>query len=130
MGILKYLAYNAWILVQIGTFVKSRQVKFRKMASQFGQRIKGLRKSQKMLQRQVASLLDIDSPMLSKLERGERTAKKKQVYLLAKTLGADPDELLTLWLADQVVDMVKDEENGLKAMLVAEEQIKYSKIKT
>ncbi len=100
------------------------------MANQFGQRIKGLRRSQRMLQRQLASQIDVDSPMVSKLERGERKAKRSQVYLLAKALGGDADELLTLWLADQVVEMVKDEENGLKAMLVAEEQIKYSKSPT
>jgi len=100
------------------------------MANQFGGRIKQLREANHLLQRQVATHLEIDTPMLSKIERGERKAKKAQVLILSKVFSADSKELLTLWLADQVVDMVKDEENALQAMMVAEEQIKYSKTKT
>jgi len=100
------------------------------MANQFGGRIKQLREANHLLQRQVATHLEIDTPMLSKIERGERKAKKAQVLILSKVFSADGKELLTLWLADQVVDMVKDEENALQAMMVAEEQIKYSKTKT
>jgi len=54
------------------------------MENQFGERIKHLRESQNLLQRQVASLLEIDTPMLSKMERGERKAKKEQVIHFAK----------------------------------------------
>jgi len=99
------------------------------MANQFGGRIKQLREENHLLQRQVAIHLEIDTPMLSKIERGERKAKKAQVLILSKVFRADSKELLTLWLADQVVDMVKDDENALQAMMVAEEQIKYSKTK-
>lgn len=36
-------------------------------------------------------------------------AKRTQVVALAKLLSTDRDELLTLWLADQIIDIVKDE---------------------
>lgn len=98
------------------------------MSNQFGNKIKGLRKANNLFQRQVASRLGIDTPMLSKIERGERKAKKKQVLILSTIFKVDSKELLTIWLSDQVVDMVKDEENALQAMIMAEEQIKYSKI--
>jgi transcriptional regulator with XRE-family HTH domain len=95
------------------------------MINQFGERIKRLREDSHLLQRQVASELDIDSPMLSKIERGERRAKKTQVLLLSKIYNAAKKELLTLWLADQVYELVKDEETGSDALKVAENQFKY-----
>jgi transcriptional regulator with XRE-family HTH domain len=88
-----------------------------------------LREANDMLQRHVASLLDIDTPLFSKIERGERTAKKEVVIRLAEILKADREELLTLWLADQVAEVVKDEDYALKAMQVAEEGVKYKKNK-
>lgn len=89
----------------------------------FGDRIKQLRKSQNILQRQLAATLEIDTPMFSKIERGERKAKREQVLLLAKLLNADTQELLTLWLAEQVYDLVKDEDVASNAMKVAEEDL-------
>lgn len=95
------------------------------MENQFGNRIKVLRESKELLQRQVASLLEIDTPMLSKIERGERKAKKEQVKQFAEIYKTDKEELLTLWLADQVYDLVKNEDFGSDALKVAEEQFKY-----
>jgi transcriptional regulator with XRE-family HTH domain len=79
------------------------------MENQFGNKIKQLREANNLLQRQVAGFLEIDTPMLSKIERGERKAKKEQVLLFAKVLKVNKDELLTLWLADQVLELVHDE---------------------
>lgn len=95
------------------------------MANQFGEKIKQLREANSLLQRQVASELQIDTPMLSKIERGERKAKKEQVVVFAKLYRANNEELLTLWLADQLVKVVENEACGLQAMLVAEEEVKY-----
>jgi transcriptional regulator with XRE-family HTH domain len=85
----------------------------------FGERIKELRESQGLLQRQLAADLEIDTPMFSKIERGERKAKREQVLVLAKLLNADVQELLTLWLAEQVYDLVKDEDVASDALKVA-----------
>lgn len=99
------------------------------MATQFGERIRELRTKQKLLLRQVASKLDVDTSIISKIERGERPIKKEQIALLADILQADKEELLTLWLADQIIDVTKDEDLALKAMQVAEDEIKYRKTK-
>lgn len=99
------------------------------MSNQFGNKIRELREQQKLLLRQVAPLLDVDTPMLSKIERGERQAKKELVLRLAPILKAMPDELLTLWLADQIAALAADEEVGLQAMQVAEAEVKYQKTK-
>ena len=44
-----------------------------------GQKTKELRDTHGVLQRQLASLLEIDTPMFSKIERGDRRAKRTQV---------------------------------------------------
>jgi len=46
---------------------------------------------------------------LSKIERGERVLKKEQIPLLAKILKTDEDELMTLWLADQMYNVIDGE---------------------
>jgi transcriptional regulator with XRE-family HTH domain len=69
----------------------------------------------------------MDTAQLSKIERGERQAKKETVLKIAVILKVKDDELLTLWLADQIYDVVKDEKNALKAMMVAEEKVEYLK---
>lgn len=95
------------------------------MANQFGDKIRQLREANNLLQRQVASKLEIDTPMLSKIERGDRKAKKEQVLIFAKLFNTEKRLLLTLWLADQVYDLVKNEENAADALKVAENQFKY-----
>jgi transcriptional regulator with XRE-family HTH domain len=96
------------------------------MESQFGNRIRSLREVQNLLLRQVASILEMDTAQLSKIERGERQAKKETVMKIAVILKVDENELLTLWLADQIYEVVKDDDkNALKAMMVAEDSVKY-----
>jgi hypothetical protein len=46
---------------------------------------------------------------------------------LAEILQVIPDELVTLWLANQIYDVVKNENTALNAMMVAEESVKHSK---
>ncbi len=99
------------------------------IVTRFGDKVRKLREQHNLLQRQVAGKLEIDTPMLSKIERGERRAKREQVILLANILEADQEELVTLWLADKVYEVVKDENNAIKALRVAEGEINYSKKK-
>jgi transcriptional regulator with XRE-family HTH domain len=96
------------------------------MANQFGERLKQLREQNNLLQRQVASLLEIDTPMLSKIERGERKAKKEQVMQLAQIMKVSNDELLTLWLADQLQDVIEGEALADEALKKVSNNIKKS----
>jgi HTH-type transcriptional regulator, competence development regulator len=70
-----------------------------------------LREKQKLLLRQMAAHLEIDTALMSKIERGERNASKDQVILIADFLKANQEELLTLWIADKVESAVGDEKN-------------------
>jgi transcriptional regulator with XRE-family HTH domain len=91
---------------------------------QFGEQIRLLRESQGLLQRQLAASLQIDTPMFSKIERGERKAKREQVELLAELLHADKIQLISLWLADQVFDLIRDEPQAKEVIELVKKEIK------
>ncbi|WP_288953556.1 helix-turn-helix transcriptional regulator, partial [uncultured Prevotella sp.] len=76
----------------------------------FADKLKELREGKQLLQRQLASALEIDTPMYSRIERGERKAKREQVIILAKLLDVNAKELLQLWLADKVYDVLAEED--------------------
>ena len=91
----------------------------------FGRKIKELRDEQGVLQRQLAALLEIDTPMFSKIERGDRKAKREQVIKMAEYFHQDVNEMLTLWLADKVLDAVENEDAiNLAAIKIAKGEIK------
>lgn len=77
----------------------------------FSERIKELRIQNKMPQRQLAAALDIDTATYCKIEKGERRAKREQIEIMAKILNADKDEHMSLWLADKICHLVKEEDN-------------------
>ena len=93
--------------------------------NQFGKRLKSLRENAKIPQRVVAGILQIDSPMLSKIERGKRKAKKSQIELFANLFKTDAEELYTLWLAEQLLELIEGETFALKALQVAEDEVQY-----
>ena len=90
----------------------------------FGERIRELRENQGLLQRQLASSLEIDTPMFSKIERGERKAKREQVEQLASLLRTSKSDLLRLWLADQIIDLVKNEPEASEALKTVLKELK------
>lgn len=74
-----------------------------------------------MLQRQLSAALEIDTPMYSKIERGERKAKRSQIPIMAKLFEIEEKELLTIWLADKVLDTV-DNEDEIKSDAITNAQ--------
>ena len=91
----------------------------------FTERIKQLREQRQLPQRKVAEALDIDGATYCKIERGERKAKREQLYIIAELLEADKDELLSLWLADKIITTIENErELADKALKTAQKQIK------
>ena len=76
----------------------------------FTEKIKDLRLLSQLPQRKLAAALDIDTATYCKIEKGERKARKEQVELLASVFEVDKKELLALWLADKVTDIVSDNE--------------------
>ena len=99
------------------------------MDSQFGERIRALRERQNLYLRQVAPLLEMDTAQLSKIEKGMRQLKREQIPIIAQILKVSSDELMTLWLADQIYAVVKDEKLANEAMQVTEEKMRFKKRK-
>lgn len=87
------------------------------------EKLKELREAKGLLQRQVAAELDVDTAYVSKMENYDKPVSKAYLSKLAVLYGIDPKVLFTLWLADKVYDVVKDQEVALEAMEVAKKEI-------
>lgn len=95
----------------------------------FGEHIKKLREEHKLPLRKVASVLDLDPSTLSKIERGERTANKEMLPILAELFSEDEKELSLILFSDKVAYQLLYEENPNEILKVAEEKIQYLKNK-
>ena len=93
--------------------------------SHLGQKIRELREKKNLLLRQVAAQLEVDTALMSKIERGERNASRKQVINIAKFLRANEEEFLTLWLADKIESTIVEEPKvAYQAMKIANKKLK------
>lgn len=75
----------------------------------FGTRLKELREYMQLPQRQIASVIDVDTATYCKIEKGDRKAKKMQVIVLADFFNVGKEELISLWLADKITDVAMQE---------------------
>lgn len=91
--------------------------------SQFSEHIRSLREKRKIRQREVAACLKADTAFVSKLEKGERQARREQVILLAELFNVDKEELLSLWLGEKVYDVLKNENVAKQALRIAGKKI-------
>ncbi len=96
----------------------------------FGEIIRFKREEKGLLLRQVASALEIDQALLSKIERGHRNATKQLVIKLSDILGVDKNELLIQYFSDKIAYELSDDEIGKETLKVAEQKIDYFKQKT
>lgn len=94
-----------------------------------GQKLKQLRESKGLVLRQVAAVLNVDTAYVCKMEKNDKPVSKTYLAKLASLYEVDLKMLQTLWLADKVYDVVKDEEMAIKAMHVAEDHVLKSKNK-
>ncbi len=94
-----------------------------------GEKLKELREAKGLMQRQVAAELEVDTAYISKMESNEKPVSRQHLKKLSVLLNIGEEELLTIWLADKVYDMVKDEDVAIKAMHVAESYVMNSNTK-
>jgi transcriptional regulator with XRE-family HTH domain len=91
-----------------------------------GELLREKRQEKGLLLRHVSAELDIDTAILSKIERSERKATKEQIVKLAEILDLNKEDLLVQYLSEKILYEIKDEVLGEKALKVAGQQIKYS----
>lgn len=89
-----------------------------------GSLLRGQRETKGLLLREVAAALNMDTALLSKIERDDRLPSKEQVLAFAKYYKVKPDDLLIEWLSDKLTSEAMNEDFGLKAIQVAEEKVK------
>jgi hypothetical protein len=78
------------------------------------------------IQKSIKLSKQIEYAICRKIERSERPAKRKQVIALAKIFKVNPDDFLILWIANKIMEVVKDEkELEGKALDIAKEDIKF-----
>jgi len=98
------------------------------MSTIFGNKIKTLREEKQIPQRQLAAALEIDTATYCKIEKGDRRAKREQVTKLADLLEVDSKELIRLWSADKVYDIIAEEEEATQILnVVAESIVQYKR---
>ena len=96
----------------------------------FGEFIRKLREESNLPLRKVAHELDIDQSQLAKIERDERQPSKEIIKRIAKFFKQDEHQLTITFLSDMIAYQIKDEEDGLEALKVAEKKVRYIKTKT
>ncbi|MGV7106490.1 helix-turn-helix domain-containing protein, partial [Flavobacterium sp. U410] len=106
---------------------KIRQVQ--KYTMTLGQKIKELREQAGLKQRELAYQLGIGEGFLSKVENDQKPLKREDLTKLNELFKTPIEELESLWLANKVYSIVRDEESALSALKVAEEQITYNTLK-
>ncbi|WP_286766881.1 MULTISPECIES: helix-turn-helix domain-containing protein [Sphingobacterium] len=89
-----------------------------------GEKIRKLREANNILIRQLAAQLDIDTALLSKMERGDRFFRKEDLTKIANIFQISEQELLILWLADRVLKTVETESHQKEALELALKTIK------
>lgn len=97
------------------------------MSTIFGDKIRTLREEKQIPQRQLAAALEIDTATYCKIEKGDRRAKREQVTTLADLLKVDSKELVRLWSADKVYDIIAEEEATQILNVVAESIVQYKR---
>ncbi len=88
-----------------------------------GDKIRELREGKEILLRQLAAQLDMDTALLSKMERGDRFFRKEDILSLSEIFNQPVKELLTIWLADKVLQTIHEEEYQIEALELALKQL-------
>lgn len=86
--------------------------------------LKSKRETKDLLLREVASMIEVDTALISKIEKGDRKPTREQVEKLALALDINYQELLKLWLSEKVYDDVKGEDVAVDAIKLALKRIK------
>lgn len=90
------------------------------MQQNLGTTIRQARVAHQLLLRKAAAALDIDTGLLSKIERNERRPTRDQVQRFAQLYQLDADALLVDWLSDKVAQELEGERLGREILKAAE----------
>ncbi|WP_347051980.1 Fic family protein [Flavobacterium olei] len=89
--------------------------------------LKAAREQKGLKTREVSQELGIDQALISKFESGARKPTKEQIIRLAQFLEIDYETLIVAWLKEKILYEIGDDEFALKAISLAEQEIRYNK---
>ena len=92
-----------------------------------GKKLRELREQKGLLLRQVAAELEVDTAYISKMEQGKKFIKREFISKLASIYSSNENELITIWLADQIIDIIKNEEQAFAALGIAQKELNITK---
>jgi transcriptional regulator with XRE-family HTH domain len=91
-----------------------------------GKKIKQLRLTKGLLQRQIAAELNVDSAFISKIENSDKSLSKSHLKSLSKILDISESELTNYWLADRILQIINDEPKAVDALLLVFNKLKIN----
>jgi len=89
----------------------------------FGEHLRSKRESLGLPLRKVAAELDIDTSILSKVERNERNATKEMLPIFSKVLEIDLKELEVKFIGEQIQSQFGEMKNLKEALKTAIQNI-------
>lgn len=96
------------------------------MKSELGQQIRELRKEKGETLHQVSMGTDIDSPLLSKIERGERMPTLEQLTRLCLYFNVSEPDLKVKYIAEKIIKEYGENETTYEAVQVVCEQLEFA----
>lgn len=88
-----------------------------------GETIRKLRETKKLLLRELAASIRVDTAMVSKFEKGERKPTREQIVSLSKVLEVDERKLLIIYFSDKIALDLKGEEVAKEVLKIAKKKI-------
>jgi HTH-type transcriptional regulator, competence development regulator len=97
--------------------------------STFGEWLRQQREARQWPLRKVGALLDIDTSLVARMEKGQRQPTRAHLQTLAGVFNENLDDLLVLYLSDRIAYELSDESCSDAVLRAAEEKIKYIRAK-
>lgn len=92
--------------------------------SNLGQLIRDNRKQNNLLLRELAAMVEIDTAILSKIERGERLPTEEQIEKFSKALNLEFKRLIENQVVDKIIITLDKVENPLAIIEIVRKKIK------
>lgn len=89
--------------------------------------LKHHREKKALLMRELAYKVDVDTAVISKIEKGDRKPTKEQLHKYAIALDIDYTHLHLLWLSEKVYQEIKEEAIALDVLKVVAKRIKETR---
>lgn len=100
------------------------------MITTFGNHLRKIRKENNLTLRDLSSKLNIDSSLIAKIERNERTPTKDFIRQIAKFFGIEEKQLFNEYISDFIAYKIIQESADIEILKIAEEKVNYIKNKT